>query len=149
MPRKAPKTTIRYLRSEPDFAMLFPLVRQLNPDLTHADFARYLKEMLSAGYRCVGLYRGEKLIGACGIWTSTRFWCGTYMEVDNVVIDQGQRNAGLGKLLMAWVEKEAKKLGCRLVIADSYTYNHASHRFYMRGKYIIKGFVFVKEIGNR
>ena len=137
---------IRELQGRPAIEAIFPLVKQVNPQLTIQGFSRCLDDMLARGYRCLGAYSGAKLIGACGLWQGSRFWCGKYMEVDNVVIDLRQRNKGIGKLLMDFAEKEAKRRGCNLVMADSYTYNHASHRFYFREGYIIKGFCFVNEL---
>lgn len=146
MPRKASDITIRELSLPKEAALLFPLIEQLNPGISKSYFNQTLKAMLPLGYRCIAAFKGGKAIGACGIWTAERFWCGKYMEVDNVVVDQNQRNGGLGELMMGWVEKEAKRLKCRVVIADSYTYNHASHRFYFRQRYVIKGFCFVKDM---
>jgi len=146
MPRKAPPVVIRELRLPKEAHLLYPFIKQLNPDIRKIQFNQYLKEMLPLGYRCIAAFAGKKAVGACGIWVSSRFWCGKYMEVDNVVVDLSQRNLGTGKLMMDWVEKEAKRTKCKLVIADSYTHNTASHRFYFRERYIIKGFCFVKEV---
>jgi GNAT superfamily N-acetyltransferase len=148
MPRKPTNNTIaiREILTADEWAALFPLIKQLNPEITKAKFKQYLSAMLPLGYRCIAAYRGGKMIGACGIWAGTRFWCGDYIEVDNLVVDRKQRNGGVGKLLMGWVEKEAKRRKCDLVMADSYTHNTASHRFYFRENYIIKGFCFVKEL---
>jgi GNAT superfamily N-acetyltransferase len=146
MPRKAPAVIIRELLLPKEASLLFPFIRQLNPAITKTAFNQSLKEMLPLGYRCIIALDGKNPIGACGIWTANRFWCGRFMEVDNVVVDQKARSGGIGKHMMDWVEKEAKRTNCKLVIADSYTHNVASHRFYSREKYIIKGFCFVKEL---
>ena len=102
--------------------------------------------MLPLGYRCIVAFDGKKPAGACGIWTLNRFWCGRFMEVDNVIVNDKARSKGIGKAMMDWVEKEAKKQKCKVLIADSYSHNTASHRFYLRERYIIKGFCFVKEL---
>lgn len=148
MTRKSTKqsTALRELALPEEAAMLYPLVRQINPGLRKPAFLRLLKDMLPLGYRCLGAFDGKKLVGACGIWTASRFWCGPFMEMDNLVVDQDYRNKGVGKRLTDWVEKDARKRGCAIVMADSYSHNTASHRFYFRENYIIKGFCFVKEL---
>jgi GNAT superfamily N-acetyltransferase len=149
MPKKKAKqkpVILKEIIAREEWASLYPLVRQLNPDLKKKQFSSLLKEMLKYGYRCIGAYRGGKLVGAMGLWTGHRFWCGKYIEVDNLVVDLNQRSAGIGKKMQDWLDLEAQRLKCRLVIADSYTHNHASHRFYLRERYIIKGYCFVKEL---
>ena len=145
MPRKVNSFTFRELKAA-EMPILFPLIKQLNKSITRRQFNIFLKEALDGGYRCFGYFHGQKLVGACGAWVMTRFWSGKFMEIDNLVVDQGQRNDGIGKLLLDAVEAVAKKEGCQMLLAASYTHNTASHRFYFREKYIIRGFVFTKEI---
>jgi len=146
MPRKASAIIIRELKSKDEFESLWPLVKQVNPKVTKKLFIQHINEMLEHRYRCIAAYRDGKMVGACGIWSGARFWCGKYMEVDNIVVNANERSSGMGKLMMDWVEKEARRLKCSIVMADSYTYNHASHRFYFREGYVIKGFCFAKEL---
>lgn len=148
MPKKhnIKKRQIKALETDRSFRALYPLIKQLNPSISRQQFETYLVEARASGYRCFGVYQGKKLVAACGVWTMTRFWCGKFIEVDNLIVDEDQRNAGIGKLLLDWVEQLAKREKCQIVLAASYSHNHASHRFYLREKYIIKGFVFVKSI---
>ena len=134
------------LRTISEMRRLFPLIRQLNPGMTEAVFKRYLPAMQKAGYRALAAIDGKEILGTTGFWVGTRFWCGPYVEVDNLVVAEKYRNCGVGKRLMEALEKEAKKRSSSILIADSYTHNAASHRFYFREGYIIKGFCFVKEL---
>ncbi len=145
MPRKANSITIRELKPA-EMPTLYPLIKQLNPTITRRQFGILLDAALGEGYRCFGGFQGKKMVATCGAWVMTRFWCGKFMEVDNVVVDKALRNSGLGKILLDEVEKIAKHEGCQMMLAASYTHNTASHRFYFREKYIIRGFVFTKEI---
>lgn len=149
MARKDNTSTVKIkeLVSDSEFNAIYPLIEQLNPGLTRKQFSERLADMRDSGrYRAIGAYRGKKLVGVCGLWVFNRFWCGRFMEIDNLVVDQSQRNAGIGKLMTDWVERAAKHEKCNIVFAASYSHNHASHRFYFREKYIIKGFAFVKDI---
>src|SRR6185312_2666050 len=109
------------LKTIGDMQVIYPLVKQLNPDLTKAIFTRRLKEMLKNGYRCIAAMEGKEIVGTSGFWTNTRFWCGAYIEPDNVVVDSSCRSKGVGKKLMGWIEAEARRLGCRMVWLLSYT----------------------------
>ncbi len=137
------------LKTPAEMARTYPLIRQLNPDLSKTVFTRRLQIMVKNGYRAIAAVEGKKILGTSGFWTGTRFWCGDYIEPDNIVVDQSQRSKGVGKLLMQWMEKEAKRLTCDIVMMDSYTHNTASHRFYFREGYIIKGFCFVKDMKGK
>lgn len=145
MSRKTNSLHIRELKPA-EMPILFPLIKQLNASITRKEFNVFLQEALAGGYRCFGGFQGQKLVAACGLWVMTRFWSGKFMEIDNLVVDKSQRNSGMGKLMLDAVEKVAAKEGCQMVLAASYTHNTASHRFYFREKYIIRGFVFTKSI---
>jgi diamine N-acetyltransferase len=140
---------IKEILDDQSFGQLYRLIEQLNPGMRKSDYKAMLSDVRESGlYRCLGVWKGKKLVGACGLWTMTRFWCGKFMEMDNLVIDRDQRNAGIGKLLVAHVEKLAQRESCKVLLAASYSHNYASHRFYFRENYIIKGYVFYKELGK-
>lgn len=134
------------LKSQESLKRIYPLIRQLNPTLTKAQFNARLESMRAANYRCIVAQKGAKILGAAGFWEFTRFWCGRYIEPDNVVVDKTVRSKGVGRKLMQWIEKEARRRKYDMVWLTAYTHNHRSHRFYLREGYIIRGFVFTKEL---
>ena len=136
------------LKTPADFAPAFTLIKQLNPSLTKKLFTERLKKMLAQGYHCIAYVEKGKYLGLCGFWQGTRFWCGDFIDLDNVVVTNELRSKGLGKKLVAWVEEKAVRLGCEMMVLDSYVSNHASHRFYFREGYIIKGYHFSKPLGK-
>ena len=127
------------------FAQL-PLLNQLSPDIKKKDYERMIKEMLIHGYRMVGVYDGKKCIGISGFWISTKLYCDKYLEADNVVIDKKYRSKGLGKLMLRWLEKEGKRLGCKTIMLDAYLENISAHRFYYREGFVARGFHFLKKM---
>lgn len=146
MPRKTnSKLHVREIKPE-EMQVIYPLIKQLNPDMTKREFTAFLKEMLAINYRCAGAFRAGKLLGAMGFWTQTRFWTGRFLELDNVVVDAGARGLGIGKNLSDWIDAEAKRLGCTRVLADVFTHSKAAHRFYIRERYDILGFSFGKSV---
>lgn len=146
MPRKAPTVTIIELKSKAEFSAIYPLIKQINQDMKKSEFNQMLKDMMAQGYRCVGAYKGKKLVGVCGLWIITRFWCGRYIEIDNLVVDKNMRSKGIGALLLKWVEKEAKKQKAHHIGAASYSTEGEAHRFYFKEKFIILGFYFARKL---
>ncbi len=134
------------LKTLKDFAPAYPLVKQTNPTLEKKEFEARLKKMLKQGYRCIAMVNDREYLGICGFWWGTKIWCGDYIDLDNLVVDEKHRNKNIGKKLVAWIENEAKTLGCDQTSLDCYVSFYDTHRFYFREGYIIKGYHFIKPI---
>lgn len=151
MPREKNKNVldviiIKELTRKSEWLAMYALVKQLNKDMKRKQFEALLIEMLAKGYRCIGAYQGKRLVGVMGMWVGYRFWCGKYVDIDNVVVSKGQRGKGIGAKLLRWVEKEAKRLRCEIAVLDSYTTSPSAHRFYFREGYSILGYHFTKDL---
>lgn len=134
------------LKTTKDFAPAYRLVTQTNPTLSKADFNKRLKKMFAQGYRCIAMVENGQYLGICGFWQGTRFWCGDFIDLDNVVVDEKLRGKNIGKKLVAWVENLAKQTGCTQTGLDCYVSFDEAHRFYFREGYIIKGYHFIKPL---
>ena len=134
------------LNTATEFGKIYPLLKQVNPSLTKAQFTKRLKAMRAQGYRCIAAVENGKYLGISGFWTGTRFWCGKFIDYDNVIVDKSLRSTGIGRKLVAWIEKEARRLGCDMLGLDCYTTSHDAHRFYFREGFIIKGYHFTKSL---
>ncbi|MBX3743214.1 MAG: GNAT family N-acetyltransferase [Akkermansiaceae bacterium] len=97
-------------------------------------------------YRLTGAFSGERLVGLTGAWIATKVWCGKYLEVDNLVVHPDARAAKIGTRLIENLEATARAEGCEILVLDSYTSNHPSHRLYHRLGFEIWGFHFVKPL---
>ncbi|MGI4790551.1 MAG: GNAT family N-acetyltransferase [Janthinobacterium lividum] len=124
------------------------LVKILNPSIEEDILARRLEEMVGQGYRCAGAYQGGMLVGICGLWIATRFYCGKYIEPDNVVVHPDYRSLGVGQKLMAWVYDYAQSLNCNVVELNSYVSSLRAHKFYFNEGFQILGFHFQKRLGE-
>ena len=129
-----------------DLSTILPLVQVLNPALDEALLATRLNEMVGQGYQCAGAYDGDMLVGVCGIWVATRFYCGKYLEPDNVVVHPDYRSRGVGQTLMAWVYDYARSLNCEVVELNSYVSSPRAHKFYFGEGFGILGFHFQKTL---
>lgn len=124
------------------------LLQHLNPHIPRDELARRLRAMHAdhPHYQLHGAFDGTRLCGVAGCWIGTRIWCGRYMEIDNLVIDPAMRNGGAGSAMIRHFEALAREAECAVVLLDSYTRNHASHRLYHRLGFEIWGFHFVKPL---
>src|SRR6188474_28603 len=102
---------IRELTPE-ELPTILPMICQLNPKQAPEELERRLGVMIPKGYHCIAAYDGNRMIGVAGYWLGARFYCGEYMDVDNVVVDETLRSRGIGLLLMDWLHAKARELGC-------------------------------------
>jgi GNAT superfamily N-acetyltransferase len=124
------------------------LLAHLNPNTPLAILAERFERILKehAHYHPLGAFLDGKLVGVVGAWIATKIWCGRYLEVDNIVVDPEVRSEGIGTALIQAVEEVALQHACQLLVLDSYTSNHPSHRLYHRLGFEIWGFHFVKPL---
>jgi GNAT superfamily N-acetyltransferase len=138
---------IRELLGFDDIRQILPLVQQLNPDVDATTFDTRLHAMLQEGYRCIAAFSDTGvMLGCSGFWVGTRFWCGSFIEPDNVVVDAAHRSHGIGAALVAWIEAEGVKLGCEITKLDAYTIRVKSRDFYKRLGYDEPGVVLLKPL---
>lgn len=109
---------------------LFPLIKQLYPDMNYEKFLTYLSDMLKSGYFVIAAYDNQKLIALTGCWVSTKFYCGRFLQIDNLIVSQEYRGNAIGQKIMDFVFKEAKHLNCESIILNVYEWNTKAHRFY-------------------
>ena len=145
-------TTISLRRLAPaDLAAAAGLLRLLNPESPAAVIAERLAIILTdhSHYELVGAFSADgKLRGLAGGWIATKIWCGRYLEIDNLVVDENWRSTGIGSRLIKHFEQIAKERDCKILALDSYTANRPSHRLYHRLGFEIWGFHFIKPIGD-
>lgn len=133
-----------------DLGQATGLLKLLNPDTPPDIVFERLGTILREHphYHLVGAFDGETLAGVSGAWLATKIWCGLYLEVDNLVVAEAYRSAGIGSLLVSHLEDYARAKDCKVMVLDSYTANTASHRLYHRLGFEIWGFHFIKPIGD-
>lgn len=124
----------------------YELVKQLQPELKKEHYEKNLPEMIAANYRMVVLLENNKVMALSGIWVMTKLYCGKYIEMDNVVVDENYRGKGIGKILTDEIIKIGKQENCNVVMLDAYLENTGAHEFYEREGFIKKGFHFIRKI---
>jgi GNAT superfamily N-acetyltransferase len=136
---------IRELTLE-ELPLVLPLIELHNPKIPPEELRLRLESMIPHQYHCIAAFQENRMVGVAGYWIGVRFWCGKYMDVDNVVVDPGLRSRGIGSRMMEWLHHKAAELQCQLVVLDSYVNYAEAHRFYFREGYQIVGFHFKRDV---
>ena len=136
----------RILTQKSEMTPLFPLIHQLNNQVTPDYYSEVLEEMVPHGYRMVAVYEGDECLGLSGIWVAAKIYCGKYMEMDNVVIAAVHRSRGIGQLLTDFITDLARQEGCSSMLLDAYLENERAHAFYERSGFTKRGYHFVKNL---
>jgi len=137
------------LNTKSEMLKAYELLLELYPDLVYKDFENQLDVMMPNNYSMIAICDNNNIIALAGIWIGNKLWCGKYLELDHVVVSEGSRSRGLGTKLINYAKSMAKKLDCSSLGLDSFTQNHASHKFFYREGFIAKGFHFVCEIDRK
>jgi len=132
--------TIRECNTDDEILGTLAVAGQLY-SLESEQYLAFVREMMDTDYRLIALYNESNTpVAVVGFRVGRRLYCGKYLHVDNLIVDQTSRTSGYALQLMAWLEDEAKRLQCDTLLADSYIENHAAHRLFLKGGYHIRGF---------
>lgn len=130
-------------------ASTWPVMRQLRP---HLDEKRYLDMVArmreTDGFRLLAASVDGKVGAVAGFRTMEMLYCGRILSIDDLVTDESMRSKGLGKVLLDWLTREARSLGCGQIHLDSGVQRLDAHRFYERESFKKIGFHFAARIGE-
>ena len=135
---------IELIPSENMFSII-PLLQQLNDKIEVEVYEQRIKGMLEQGYKCVGVYDDDKLIGISGLWILIKYYVGKHIEPDNVVIHSDYQGKGIGNLMMQWIFNYGKSIGCEASELNCYVNNEGGMKFWMNHGYKMIGLHFQKK----
>mgnify|MGYP002713322719 CR=1 FL=1 len=133
------------LINKQDIYSIIPLLNMLNDAIADDILKQRLDEMLTQGYKCIGIFDEDKLIGICGIWVLTKYYVGRYIEPDNVIISPAYQNKNIGTKLMIWISEYAKENGCIASELNCYVNNKRAQKFWEKEGYEVIGLHFQKK----
>lgn len=107
-------------RLEPaEWVAAFEVMVQLRPHLDEGEFLSRVRRQNHAGYELVGAFDGDRLVGVLGMRPVHTLARGAHLHVDDVVVLDGRRRAGTGKMLIAFAEADAKSRGMSGIFLDA------------------------------
>ena len=119
--------------------------RQLRTKLPDDYVAKMHLVFAGGGRMCVAL-RGDKVIGLAVYRLIEETLGGRQIFVDDLVTDEAQRSTGVGTGILAFLEQEARRMGCWTVTLDSGVQRANAHKFYFREGYRIVSYHFAKDL---
>ena len=135
------------LLSPSEIPALIPFLKLLHQGITDEILESRLKEMFEQGYKCVGVFDQEKMIGLSGLWIIIKY-LGKYIEPDNVIIHPDYRGEGVGEAMMKWIHDYAVTQGCIVSELNCYVSNAGAQKFWANQGYKILGFHYQKIINK-
>ena len=119
--------------------------RQLRPHL--GDYLARMKEVLGAGAQMAVATEGGEVRGITVFRILEKTHSGRELYCDDLVTDEKRRSTGVGRALMAYMEKVARDRKCDVLALDSGTHRQQAHKFYFREQLTVTAFHFSKKLG--
>jgi ribosomal protein S18 acetylase RimI-like enzyme len=111
---------VQVRRLEPhEWSGVFPLIVQLRPHLDSDEFLSRVRRQSHAGYALIGAFRDGRIVGALGVRPVQTLVRGPHLHIDDIVVDEGERGNGIGRLLMEYAEGDARARGMTSVFLDA------------------------------
>jgi GNAT superfamily N-acetyltransferase len=132
------------VRSDAEILATWDVMRQLRPHLDESDYLPMVRRMMRTdGYRLASVADADGVVrGVAGFRLMEMLYCGRILYVDDLVTDGAARSLGHGATLLAWLEREARTLGCAQLHLDSGVQRHRAHAFYFRHRLAITAYHF-------
>ena len=130
-----------------EIKVVIPFVKKMSKvTISDSVLLSRFNEMINQNYECLGVYIDEELVGICGMWFSTRHYCGKSVEIDHLYVIPKLRNNNIGGQIVSWVEKYALSKGFNTIELNAYIDNEKPQKFYLKQGYEKLGFHFLKPI---
>lgn len=110
---------IREARSDADYHVAYPIIRQLFPQLDMQTYARRVFVARATGYRMFMGELGGQTVGVIGVCPNHNIHDGFVTYIEHVVVDKKYRGHGYGSQLIKFAEDRALEEGCYLIELDT------------------------------
>lgn len=147
MSRHESTVTIRRANSIGALKAAFPVMQELRKHLDLDAFLAAVAVQRKEGYEIAALWDGDQVRAVAGYRIMHMLVVGRVLYVDDLVTTNEVRDKGYGKLLFAWLYREAKRLGCERIDLDSGVHRHAAHGFYLGQRMAITAHHFSIDVG--
>ena len=113
------------------------LARQLGYECTGEEVRKRLSDMHDANHYAVFVAElvGGKIAGWIGAHVFRSVEMATCAEISGLVVDEGLRSNGIGKMLIDAAEQWARLVPCHVISVHSNVKRDRAHRFYTNNGY--------------
>lgn len=109
----------------------YPVMRQLRPHLSEAEFAANVAKQRLQGYQLLAASTDDNPVAVAGFRVLDNLAWGRFLYVDDLVTDEAHRSEGLGGLLLDWLTDYCRRNGITQLHLDSGVQRFGAHRFYL------------------
>jgi len=120
------------LESSEQIKNCFPVMSQLRPHIKKENFLETVKDQMLLGYQLAAVFENSQCVAIAGYRYQANMAWGKFLYVDDFVTDKNYRSKGAGKLLLNWLEDQAKSKSCNQLHLDSGVQRFDAHKFYVR-----------------
>jgi GNAT superfamily N-acetyltransferase len=120
--------SIHTAESDAEIMACWPVLAQLRPHIQPEQALALIRQQFKEGYRLAFVRRDEKVVGAAGFRMLHNLAWGKFCYVDDLVIDETSRSAGVGSELIGWLREAARSEGCARLELDSGVQRFDAHR---------------------
>jgi GNAT superfamily N-acetyltransferase len=139
--------TITIATTGPEIAACYPVMAQLRPHLSAAEFVpTVLHLMNTTGFELACLDDGG-IKAVAGFRVSEWLHAGRYLEIEDLVATSEARSKGYGGQLFDWLLAQAASRSCRQLRLLSGLKRTDAHRFYLRKGMVIEAHYFSIAVG--
>jgi len=118
-------------RRDDEIAACWPVMAELRPHITAAEFVERVRRQGESGFRLAALEVDGRVVSAAGFRLSENLAWGRHLYVDDLVTAAAARSKGYGEALFNWLVEEARRNDCDALHLDSGVQRFAAHRFYL------------------
>lgn len=119
--------------------------RQLRTGLPE-DYVARMKQVFAGGGEMAVARVGPEVVGLAVFRVLEKTFTGRELYCDDLVTDEKRRSTGVGRALMAYMEKVARDRKCDVLALDSGTHRQQAHKFYFREQLTVTAFHFSRKL---
>jgi GNAT superfamily N-acetyltransferase len=119
--------------------------RQLRPHLPE-DYVARMEEIFANGAEMAVAIVGSRVVGLTVFRVLEKTFSGRELYCDDLVTEEDNRSAGIGRALMQYMEKVARERHCDTLALDSGTHREKAHKFYFREQLTVTAFHFSRKL---
>lgn len=115
--KRCPELEVRRL-SPAEWGQAYPVIAQLRT-LDEPEFLSRARRQSYSGYELVAALHEGKIVGVMGMRPVHTLARGAHLHVDDLVVDETVRGSGVGHVLMAYAEADARARGMTAIFLDA------------------------------
>ncbi|WP_298939902.1 GNAT family N-acetyltransferase [uncultured Psychromonas sp.] len=125
------------LASNDELEKVAQILLQLRPQYDLKDLQAQIERQQETGYQIAYVKKEEEILCVAGFVVGEKLAWGKSIYIDDLVTNEASRSTGAGSLLINWLKKYAKEMGCQQLHLDSGVQRFSAHRFYLRERFDI------------